>query len=330
MKSLLGGIGVLFLVLAAGVSGPVHAQNAPAHPFGAAPRQNAPPAATSALSRDSLVHSLRQLQRRFQQSLVEALRRIRAERSAQAFLGLVVAGFVYGVLHAAGPGHGKAVISSYMLASGGKLWPAIRLSFLSAFAQAVTAIVLIGVLVLVLDFASAQIRISTAWLETASAILVTAIGAWMIWRTLSAFRHSRADTHVATGPNRPGHDHGHRHDDGCGHDLIQSGRADRSVILAIGLRPCSGALLVLVFGQAIGMFAAGMAATLAMALGTGLTVAALALLTVASRRLAERIALRPAWGARVHVALSLIGSLAVTALGLLLLLASIDSEGFVI
>jgi ABC-type nickel/cobalt efflux system permease component RcnA len=329
MRPLFGLIVALLWALAC-VPGPAVAQPAPAHPFGSAPQRGDPPVATTAASRDSLLQTLRQQQKRLQKGLVEALRRMRAEASVPAFLGLVMAGFVYGVLHAAGPGHGKAVISSYVFASGGNLWPALRLSFLSAFAQAVTAIVLIGALVLVLDFAAAHIRAATAWLESAGAILVTAIGAWMTWRAVNAFRRRRAAGIAIPGPGQPEHDPRHGHDDVCRHDRIPGLQADRSIILAVGLRPCSGALLVLVFGQAIGMFAAGMAATLAMALGTGLTVAALALLTVASRRIAERIAIRPAWAEQVHFALALAGSLAVTALGLLLLLAAFDSEGIVL
>ena len=321
-RSVLGLIFALLSILAV-AAGPVAAQTAPPHPFGTAPPRSAPPVTSSAAPSDSLVQTIRQQQKRLQKSLVDALRHLRDESSVQAFFALVAAGFIYGVLHAAGPGHGKAVISSYVFASGGSLWPAIRLSFLSAFAQAVTAIVLIGTVVLVLDLAAAHIRSATAWLETAGAILLTAIGAWMAWRTVSAFRRQRA-------AGIRGEHAEHVHGDGCGHEIHGGKHADRSVILAIGLRPCSGALLVLVFGQAIGMFTAGMAATLAMALGTGMMVAALALLTVASRRLAERLAVRPAWAGNVHFALALVGSSAVIALGLLLLLASFDSEGMVI
>lgn len=322
-------------------SGSALAQTAPSHPFGAAPPRTAPNVAAPEAARDGIVAYLRQQQRAMQKSLVDSLRRARTEGSLPAFFGLIVAGFIYGVLHAVGPGHGKAVISSYIFAAGGGLWPAIRLSFLSAFAQAVTAVVLIGALVLALDFAANQVRAATNWLEAAGAILITVIGAWMTRGAIFAFRRRRAGAapecgHAAHAPV-PGHSHGHGHEHGeaCGHvamigavqGAMNSGRVDRSVILAIGLRPCSGALLVLVFGQAIGMFAAGMAATFAMAVGTGLTVAVLALLTVMSRRLAEKTALRPAWTDWVHLGLGLVGSVAVTALGLLLLLASVDSEG---
>jgi ABC-type nickel/cobalt efflux system permease component RcnA len=318
-------------------SGSALAQSASSHPFGAAPPRAAPAVTAPEPARDGIVAFLRQQQKSMQKSLVDSLRRARTEGSLPAFFGLVVAGFIYGVLHAAGPGHGKAIISSYIFAAGGGLWPAIRLSFLSALAQAVTAIVLIGALVLVLNFTASHVRAATAWLESAGAILITFIGAWMTWGAIAAFRRRRGGVAPGCGhaAHAPDPEHGHEHGEACGHaavhgavrGVMNTGRIDRSVILAIGLRPCSGALLVLVFGQAIGMFAAGMAATVAMAVGTGLTVAVLALLTVTSRRLAERTALRPTWTEPVHLGLGLAGSMAVTALGLLLLLASVDSEG---
>jgi nickel/cobalt exporter len=61
-------------------------------------------------------------------------------------------------------------------------------------------------------------------------------------------------------------------------------------VLAVGIRPCSGAIIVLVFALSQGLIAAGVAATLVMALGTGLTVAALATLAVSAKDVALRLA----------------------------------------
>jgi len=57
----------------------------------------------------------------------------------------------------------------------------------------------------------------------------------------------------------------------------------------VGLRPCSGAILVLVFALAQGLFWAGIAATLVMGLGTAITVASIAVLTVSAKGVALRI-----------------------------------------
>jgi nickel/cobalt transporter (NicO) family protein len=63
-----------------------------------------------------------------------------------------------------------------------------------------------------------------------------------------------------------------------------------SAIAAVGLRPCSGAIIVLVFALAQGLFWAGVAATFMMGLGTAITVAAIATLAVGFRSAAKQIA----------------------------------------
>lgn len=101
------------------------------------------------------------------------------------------------------------------------------------------------------------------------------------------------------------HDHGHAHhahdhvhgpDCGCAHgpdpkDLAGPGGWSRGLaaIVAVGLRPCSGAILVLVFALAQGLFWAGVGATFAMGLGTAITVAAIATLAVGARAAAARL-----------------------------------------
>jgi nickel/cobalt exporter len=67
-----------------------------------------------------------------------------------------------------------------------------------------------------------------------------------------------------------------------------------SAIIAVGLRPCSGAILVLVFALAQGLFWAGVASTFVMGFGTAITVAAIATFAVAAKTVAKRIAVHRA------------------------------------
>ena len=62
-----------------------------------------------------------------------------------------------------------------------------------------------------------------------------------------------------------------------------------AVVFSVGIRPCTGAILVLIFALTQGMFWAGVAATFAMAFGTAITVAALATLALGSRELALKL-----------------------------------------
>ncbi len=108
-----------------------------------------------------------------------------------AALLLVAISFAYGVLHAAGPGHGKAVISSYVLADGQTVRRGILLSFMAALIQALSALVLVAVLILVLRSTGLQIKAMEAWLETLSWGFVAVVGAWLLYYQLrSAFAAS--------------------------------------------------------------------------------------------------------------------------------------------
>ncbi len=198
------------------------------------------------------------------------------KQSGAAWPTLLGIGFAYGVFHAAGPGHGKAVIAAYVVASERALLKAIGLSLAAALVQALVAIGLVAALAAILQAGAAAMTQASAFVELASFAAVAALGAVLTWR--------------------------------------KAGR------LAAGLRPCAGAIVVLVFALAQGLFAAGVAATFAMALGTALTTGAIAALAVFAKRLALRLAGgRGAGGALAVGALELLAAAFVLVLGAALL-----------
>jgi len=264
----------------------------------------------------------------FYAALTAAIKEMKADGTAGWWL--MALSFAYGVFHAAGPGHGKAVISSYVLANGETLKRGIALSFASAFAQAVTAIVLIGVASVLLRMTSIAITETTRWFELGSYFAVMLLGVYLVWRKILRplipvrrpaalgaqavmvtpdFDHGAQASHA--------HDHHHHHDhaphahaahaahahggdvcSSCGHvhappPEMLSGPFSLarawSVILAVGLRPCTGALVVLVFAISQGLMLAGVAATFAMAVGTGMTVSVLAMLAVTAKSAALKV-----------------------------------------
>jgi nickel/cobalt exporter len=71
---------------------------------------------------------------------------IRAAKSdGSAVWTLLAISFAYGIFHAAGPGHGKAVISSYLVANQETARRGIVLSFASALMQSLVAVVIVGI-----------------------------------------------------------------------------------------------------------------------------------------------------------------------------------------
>ena len=240
---------------------------------------------------------------------------IRAAKSdGSAVWTLLGISFAYGIFHAAGPGHGKAVISSYLVANEETARRGIVLSFASALLQALVAVALVAVLAWLLNATAKTMCSAEKAIEIASYALIAAFGARLVWtkgggfmRALQAkpavaaahhHNHGHDHGHHGHDHHHHDHDHGHVHDEHCGHShgptpdqLAGPGGWQRGLgaIFAVGLRPCSGAILVLVFALAQGLFWAGIAATFVMGLGPAITVATIAVVAVSAKGLARRL-----------------------------------------
>ena len=272
----------------------------------------------------------------FERMMSAAVRAVRT--SPGALWSLAGISFAYGVFHAAGPGHGKAVVASYMLANERALKRGLIISVLAALLQGIVAIAIVGGLAWVLN-ATAQVMRDTAHLvELASFAGIMLLGLWLTWRKGSAFLEEWRRSRKQTVPSISSRfaceacdgDEQHEHGPNCGHfhmpDPRQLGdtfswRDAALTIVTAGSRPCSGAILVLVFAMAQGIFYAGVLATFAMAAGTAITTGALAAIAVLAKDLALRFT-GEGGGRRVLIArgAELAAALLVFLLGLALLL----------
>ncbi|HET7803757.1 MAG TPA: nickel/cobalt transporter [Pseudolabrys sp.] len=259
--------------------------------------------------------------------------------AAYTLLGI---SFLYGIFHAAGPGHGKAVISSYLVANNETWRRGIVLSFASAILQAFTAIAVVGVAAALLGATAKAMGNTVRVIEIVSYALILLIGLRLLWVKGRAFLQAlglkeRAHDH----DHAHGHGHHHRHDHdhdasawSHGHSPEPSELAGThwlkrglTAIVAVGLRPCSGAIIVLVFALAQGMFWIGVASTFVMGLGTAITVAAIASLAVGARGLAGRLAkTKPGAGMIILRGLETAAALVIVLFGAALLTGYLASE----
>ena len=270
-------------------------------------------------------------QSEFYREMSSAIRAAKADGSA--VWGLLAISFAYGIFHAAGPGHGKAVISSYLVANEETARRGIVLSFVSAMLQSLVAVLIVAVGAWLLNVTAKTMCGAEKVIAIASYGLIAAFGARLVWTKGAGFiralqthspgselamasaaathsrvhQHDHSHAHHGHAHDDHGHDHAHHvhdhahhhvHDEHCGHshgpmpdELAGPGgwRRGLGAIFAVGLRPCSGAILVLVFALAQGLFWAGIAATFVMGLGTATTVAAIAVLAVSAKGIARRI-----------------------------------------
>lgn len=259
-------------------------------------------------------------QRAFHGALTAAMKAIAERPDASTAGWLVAASAFYGVFHAAGPGHGKVVLSGWLLARRHHLGRGVALAIASAFVQGLVAIAIVYGLVELAGWLPRETSSAVDWSERASFALVALIGIVLLARTTAAavrrIRHDRDHVH--------GPDCGHVHVPGV--DLIDRAvdpKAAVGVVLSIGLRPCTGAIVVLVFARALDMPWAGIAAVVAMSAGTAATVALLAVLVVVLRDRARSLAAGD--GASLALAtevLGLVGGVILVAVGVSLLASS--------
>jgi len=339
------GVAILITALALALTGPRAAAAETGKPApGAAAASEVAAGEAAARSRSGLeglwartVVYVRTQQRDLHRQLAGAIKALRSDGSPAAAWSLIVLSFLYGVFHAAGPGHGKAVISTYLLTHKSAVSRGIWLSAVAALAQGLTAILLVLVLVALVGWTRRDAQGAVGTLETVSFALIAVLGfglaARALWSISRALLPVGAATLATTGPS---HQHEPAGASGCGHShapqpnqlmVPLSPKTLAAIVLSIGIRPCSGAVLVLLFAEVLGLRWAGIAAVLAMSLGTAVTVAALAVVAVNFRRLAGVLA----GGSARHLALAaqgvaLVGGIIITALGATLFFGSLGPQ----
>lgn len=327
-------------------------------------------------------------QQEFYRALATAMKAMREDGSKMWLL--IGLSFAYGIFHAAGPGHGKAVISSYMVANEVALRRGILLSFVSALLQGLTAILVMLLAYFVLRGTAISMTDAAWFMEIMSYVFVTLFGAWLLWRKLGptvqrwfgrAPAYSLSAAHAGHGGHSHAghshaaqahalhvhHDHSHDHHDHAAHDhdthdhsdhdhahhnhaahdqpagevcdtcghshapdpaLLSGDRFDWrtawSAVAAVGIRPCSGALIVLSFALLNGLWLGGLLSVLAMSIGTAITVSALATIAVTAKNWAVYFAGDGRMGNRIHTFVEIGGAAFVFLFGLLLLSASLS------
>lgn len=233
------------------------------------------------------------------------------------FASLLIA-FLYGVFHALGPGHGKTVIVGYFLGRGGGMSRGVAMAGWIALSHVVGAILIVAVAHFVLSHSLATPVEETLWLRQVSYGAILAIGLVML---TMAIRDHRAIAAAGGHGHRPHQRHGHHQ--GHSHSL-RGIREQRLLAVAAGFIPCSGAILILVFAFTNGILLMGMLMALFIAVGMGMTLAALGIASVLTHR---QVTARFARAGAMEAFLSLLGPVLITAIGAVLLSGALLQGG---
>lgn len=308
---------VFFIGLFIAIAPMSYAEDA-ATPFSSPKTETASPNAPNALSNNlviSIGRTFVSLQREVNRGINDRLMAIKRGEGSGAIWGGLLVAFLYGVFHALGPGHGKTIVIGYFLGRQARPWRGAVMASWIALSHVVGAVIIVGIAHLILSRSLVSPTNEFFWLRLVSYVGIILIGLLMLrgWMRGGHSHHHDSHTH-----------HSHAC---CGQGVALTDKRvsweQRLLALSAGFVPCSGAILILLFTMANGLFLAGMAMAAAIALGMGLTLAGLG---VASILLRHQVALRLPDGGRATRWLALAGPVFVIGIGAILLAAHLIAQ----
>ena len=273
----------------------------------------------------TLITTGMQWQKQINNELSELLHAAKNE-SLMAGLSLIGLSFMYGVLHSVGPGHGKLIVTTYIATQEAKVKLSLIITLLSSLVQAFVAVGLVSVLLMLFDASMREVNQKADLLIPLSFCTVVLLGIVIIFRNLVLMyrvikKHKNSENQgISNGSDRvikrltpvapsvlatkyaaPASsllvDHEHHDNCGCGHqhvvapELINDASSFKeylAIILSIGIRPCTGAVMVLLFANMLDIYWLGIVSAVVMALGTALTTSTIAIMTITGKQAVRR------------------------------------------
>jgi nickel/cobalt exporter len=226
---------------------------------------------------DAIVAQIGRWQSEANRALSAEVRNIRRGEGLPAVLALVMVGFIYGVVHALGPGHGKVIVAAYFMDRARHWSAAIFAGSWIALGHTISAILIVLVLSVILHVASLDVMDQTRTIEMVAYGLILAIGLWRLIAGLRGTGHAHSHDHHH-GDDDHGHHHHHHELDhqrtGWRLRLRQFLRPDAmlGLLTVAGAVPCSGAMILLLFSLANGLLLVGLLGAFAISVGMALTL----------------------------------------------------------
>ena len=255
----------------------------------------------------------------------KAMSGLRDDGSSKAFWFAILVAFGYGLVHTLGPGHGKAVVISYFVGDDGSFRKGIAMGVMIAITHVLSSIIV----VLVMDFgvrqATGQAPSDYRAIRLGSYALIIVIGAVMLRSAIQAMRQSRKTAH-----SHAGHDHHHEHHYCLACAALENKKKGPGtwLALAVGVVPCTGALLVLLFGVANDLLFPAILMVAAISTGMAIAMSGIGVLAILGRRMAfRRVKDDDARRARFTSGLRIAGAALVLMIGTLLFGLTYSNSG---
>ena len=241
-----------------------------------------------------------------------------AESGPFGVVSIVVVAFFYGVLHSFLPGHRKSVIVSYYISQSAPWRHGVFAGFLFAGLHAVSAVLIfIGIYLSTGASFGASLGSVTRTLQIVSSVLILAVGSVFVVAKVRTLIRARRDA----ARKRLNETFGMtRREQLRGHLPAVSQSKFFAIVLSTGMVPCPGSTMLLLFALSLGLVQTGLISIIAMSLGLGVALSAIAILTIVLKERIVRWTGNALGGVVVH-AIELAGATFIVMFGIVTLTA---------
>jgi len=246
-------------------------------------------------------------QHKLNSELTKLVKRLKENRSWEALSSLILVSFLYGIIHAAGPGHGKVVVFSYFISRRSRIKKGILLGNLISLFHAISGVMVVLTLYFIVKTAYlASFEVVSQKIKLASYILVILIGlALLIRGLLDAKKGSVHDLH------------------GNGSLTSSDRKGILPLALAVGMVPCPGVVIIMLFSLSLNLLAIGLMMSFTMALGMATTISLAGILSILGQEgLLRGFSRKEKAQNIIQKGLTILGSLLIVCFGGILLLGA--------
>ncbi len=218
--------------------------------------------------------------------LKTTLKNIKDNNSVLSYMWLLIFSFLYGVLHAVGPGHGKTLVSSYFMQKEQSYFKAFSIASLIGVVHTFSAflLTLIVYYVIGLMFSSTLVNIEQITTKV-SAIIIILIALYMLRQKYKRDHIRKAPYFSVVKPNSPNvTTHHHHSGSSCSCSACKTTSTDLGVILAAGIVPCPGTVTIFLFTMSLGVYFIGFLSALFMSIGMSLIIFITAIVAIKVRK----------------------------------------------
>jgi ABC-type nickel/cobalt efflux system permease component RcnA len=214
------------------------------------------------------VNAMAPIQKSLNENLAAITRSLEGSRSLAGLLLVMLISLVYGMFHAAGPGHGKTIVSSYFLANEAKLRHSIAIGYLIAVVHALAALAVVLILYYVIrGLFSVGIEQADHYIQLVTFGIIAVIGAIMLVGRIRGTGH---------------HHHHHAHAEEAREDITM--RRLVGIAIPAGVIPCPGAVAVILFALSLHMVGVSVLSVVFISLGMGVTISVTGAIVILAKR----------------------------------------------